>query len=290
MHDRHCDTVWLTTRAFHVIFCVSSFCVRWTAYYGPLWTMIAIATMACISIFLHVRQYSVAAHIKQQTIVMPAPATTTTTTTTARIKSTHEDDSSSSRPRPEIPGDLDPVDEEAESSAVGQIVVDDEEDSDASDLYNLDSLDPYNEDEEEEDMGEEPCEYDHWSASVAAGVSEQSGRPFERRMVVPQTFCKNLQHSRYVYRQSRRLREIAHQCFWYAAAFYINFAALTATRVIQLVDKDKVYYPLVLAAAICVPVQGTYEWKVSFVYQRFVLKFAFTHADLFVTTKDCPIS
>lgn len=224
--------------------------------------MISIATMACISIFLHVRQYGVAAHIKQQTIVMPTPAATTTTT--VRVESTHHDDSSTSRPRPELPGDLDPVNEvEIDSSSDGQIVGDDGEDSDASDLYNLDSQDPFDEDEDEDETGEGHCECDHCTPTAGATaemssafVSERSGRQFERRMVVPQTFCKNLQHSRYVYRQSRRLREIAHQCFWYAAAFYINFAALTATRVIQLVDQDKVYYPLVLAAAICVPVQG----------------------------------
>ena len=256
--------------------------------------MISIATVACISIFLHVRQYGVAAHIKQQTIVMPTPAATTTTT--ARIKSTHHDDSSSSRPRPEIPGDLDPVnDEEIDSNSDGQIVGDDEEDSDenndASELYNLDSLDPYNEDEDEDETGDEHCECDHCTPTAgpaaemsSAFVSERSGRPFERRMVVPQTFCKNLQHSRYVYRQSRRLREIAHQCFWYAAAFYINFAALTATRVIQLVDKDRVYYPLVLAAAICVPVQGMlWERENTFVRQHFASFSKFTHPSFLST-------
>eukprot|EP00977_Amphora_coffeiformis_P029888 scaffold43308_cov176-Amphora_coffeaeformis.AAC.1 len=85
---------------------------------------------------------------------------------------------------------------------------------------------------------------------------ELSTTPTERRIVVPDTFRENLRHSRYVRRQSRRLQEIARQCFWYAMAFYINFAALTCLRILQTMDHDLYSYPLVVIAAMTVPMQG----------------------------------
>ena len=66
---------------------------------------------------------------------------------------------------------------------------------------------------------------------------------------------KQFKRSHSIYRQSRRVKDVADQCFFYAAAFYINWAALTATRLIQTVN-GRVYYPLVLIAAITVPMQG----------------------------------
>ena len=52
-------------------------------------------------------------------------------------------------------------------------------------------------------------------------------------------------------RRSKRVKDIARQCFLYAAAFYVNWAALTATRLIRTLRDGRTYYPLVLAAAIC---------------------------------------
>jgi len=66
---------------------------------------------------------------------------------------------------------------------------------------------------------------------------------------------KSIGRSNSIYHQSRRVKDVADQCFLYAGAFYINWAALTATRLIQTIN-GQVYYPLVLIAAITVPMQG----------------------------------
>lgn len=87
---------------------------------------------------------------------------------------------------------------------------------------------------------------------------------------------------RSIYQKSQRVKAVAHQCFLYAISFYINWAALSVrgkffcrflrqcacvmncvsyhlfpqvTRLIETIN-DKVYYPLILIAAITVPMQG----------------------------------
>ena len=57
-------------------------------------------------------------------------------------------------------------------------------------------------------------------------------------------------------RRSKRVKDVARQCFLYAAAFYINWLALTATRLVQTLYDGRVYYPLVLISAMTVPLQG----------------------------------
>lgn len=103
-------------------------------------------------------------------------------------------------------------------------------------------------DEKQEERPDEEAMHDTPAATSVAST--------ERRVIVPDTFRETLRHSRYVRRQSRRLQEIAHQCFWYAAAFYITFAAVTTLRVLQTIDSHLYSFPLVVAAAITVPMQG----------------------------------
>ncbi|GAX15407.1 hypothetical protein FisN_8Lh297 [Fistulifera solaris] len=55
--------------------------------------------------------------------------------------------------------------------------------------------------------------------------------------------------------RSRYTREVAIQSFLYAGAFYLNWFALTITRLLQQVN-GKVYFPLLLLAALTVPLQG----------------------------------
>jgi hypothetical protein len=52
-----------------------------------------------------------------------------------------------------------------------------------------------------------------------------------------------------------RTKEVAIQCFLYAGAFYLNWFALTLTRLLQAIN-GKTYFPLLLVASIMTPIQG----------------------------------
>ena len=202
---------------------------RLSAYYIPLWVQRFICTICCVSIYLHVRQFGVKAHLQQQQKL------TTAHQSPLPSKPVEEQHQSSAHSLPPPGGERMCIDECEE----GQDGIDDSRDGSDSDPSDFDFHSTGCMSEEEED---DPY--------------EGHGATSERRIVMPASFKENLRHSRYVHRQSRRLRKISRQCFWYAGAFYINYAALTVTRLIQIYDPDKIWYPLVLAAAITVPIQG----------------------------------
>jgi hypothetical protein len=52
-----------------------------------------------------------------------------------------------------------------------------------------------------------------------------------------------------------RTKEVAIQCFLYAGAFYLNWFALTLTRLLQTIN-GKTYFPLLRGASIMTPIQG----------------------------------
>ena len=263
-------TLWCWVGAEHKTF-------RWAAYYGPLWFMIVVATACCISIYWHVRQFAVAAHVQashgnhQLSIPSTAVATTTRRPSSSSLSppERRRRSSSSSNHRFSLSRSAVKHDNEMSSEFNDRVMMnsddddgnnhiiddnnndDDEEGSDYDPhayLEDEEDDDDYDDDEDDDDK------YDNEEGQASAAFSVVS--VVERRIVMPATFARNLRQSRYIYRQSRRMREIAQQCFLYAAAFYINFAALTATRIIQTVDPDKVIYPVLLAAAITVPMQG----------------------------------
>lgn len=53
----------------------------------------------------------------------------------------------------------------------------------------------------------------------------------------------------------RRTKEVARQCLGYAGAFYINWIALSLTRLLQAVN-GQVYFGLLLVAGLTTPMQG----------------------------------
>jgi len=193
---------------------------RWAAYYGPLWCAIAVATACCVAIYLHIRRFTIVAAV-QQSFGMERMR--------YEGKEEHDDD--------------DDEEEEEKGREGGKEMGGDDD--------NGGSLKDRISEKSDEEEGGISNDHDFMHPSNECSIPNS-----ERRIVVPDTFCENLRHSRDVRRQSRRLQEIAHQCFWYAAAFYINFAALTCLRILQTIDHNLLSYPLVVTAAITVPMQG----------------------------------
>eukprot|EP00977_Amphora_coffeiformis_P029067 scaffold38456_cov176-Amphora_coffeaeformis.AAC.3 len=104
------------------------------------------------------------------------------------------------------------------------------------------------------ELAELGCENMKGEATSATLDGNQSS--VDNREMILASFRKQQaqNHTRNSY-HSKRIKDVAHQCFLYAVAFYVNWLALTAQRLIQVANDD-LYYPLVLVAAITVPMQG----------------------------------
>lgn len=215
---------------------------RWAAYYGPLWCMIVVATVCCISIYFHVRRYALRAHIRVQESRQHDSSSRTTSHASLGMNHMQRSfrQSLTMKQRLELHNqqnsmEMDALDEDNERGRWDE----EHQDRSGSIKHATDSDDGCNNNESEDD--------DPYSSAASTA---------ERRIEVTRKFQEHLQQSRLINRQSRRLREVARQCFWYAAAFYVNFAALSALRLMQTVEPGRVSYPLVLLAAMTVPIQG----------------------------------
>lgn len=245
--------LWCWVGAEHKLF-------RWTAYYGPLWCMIVVATACCLSIYWHVRQFAVTAHVQQQRKLA------------ATMEATIERSGQFGTTR----ATADPAEEERIRRRDNGEVEDDDEYEVSQEFLSSCEM----------NVDQRPRRLSHQSTNHHERDNEDtmasSSAAQVRRIVMPATFAKNLRHSRAIHRQSQRMREIAHQCFWYAAAFYVNFAALTCIRLLQTIDPNRpLPFFLVLAAAITVPMQGLPNF---IIYLRPRLKKRLTH----VFRRYCP--
>ena len=145
---------------------------RWTAYYGPLWCMIAIATACCIAIYQHVRQFAIKESVRLST------------------------------------GTTLPVADPADNSRINH--------RRSSRQLEIIHSQQFQQQLSHELSAELSLDSDKGEDCTGHTTPQQQGGE-HRRMVVPATFAVQLQRNRDIHRQERRLREIAHQCFWYAA-------------------------------------------------------------------------
>jgi hypothetical protein len=204
---------------------------RWTAFYGPLWVMILIVTINSLLVFDHVRKTEIAAQ---------------------RYRF---EDVSSQFPSSYIMNPPDEVPQRRNSRL-------------------------------------------SWSSIGSGGIWKQAGDVSGQQPQAPdpqaqRSYGKRKLRKR-ILRRSRRTREVANQSFMYAGAFYFNWAALTvrtnaiccqtfipslghlsdthllanaqliskATRIIQQVN-GRIYFPILVIAAIAVPLQGEQHWVVN---------------------------
>ena len=116
----------------------------------------------------------------------------------------------------------------------------------------------YQEQEEEEEVMGQPSAINDVTVSnddqnvdtrrTVADLDQQNGQ---------ETVQREMQQRRHSYTvHHRRVKQVAQQCFLYAAAFYINWTSLTAVRLIQAFGGETVPYSLMLISAITVPIQG----------------------------------
>jgi hypothetical protein len=209
---------------------------RWTAFYGPLWAMIFIVTINSLLVFDHVRKIEIAAQRH-------------------RFQDASSQFSSSVRTDP---SDEAPSRRNSRFSIVSRSSI-------AGTLLGSGG---------------------RRQSSLRGDMSEQ--KPQAPDPQAQRSYGTRIKLRQRIYRRSRRTREVANQSFMYAGAFYFNWAALTvrtnaicccqtfipffghlsathllanaqlitkATRIIQQVN-GRIYFPILVIAAIAVPLQG----------------------------------
>jgi hypothetical protein len=209
---------------------------RWTAFYGPLWAMILIVTINSLLVFDHVRKIEIAAQRH-------------------RFQDASSQFSSSVRTDP---SDEAPSRRNSRFSIVSRSSI-------AGTLLGSGG---------------------RRQSSLRGDMSEQ--KPQAPDPQAQRSYGTKIKLRQRIYRRSRRTREVANQSFMYAGAFYFNWAALTvrtnticccqtfipffghlsathllanaqlitkATRIIQQVN-GRIYFPILVIAAIAVPLQG----------------------------------
>ena len=238
--------LWCWVSADHQVF-------RWAAYYVPLWTNIFIVTAACAAIYQHVRV------LEQQEIITRNNNAVATTSRTVMDDTIHTNINNHSNHRPLGNNNNNAEQEqgeEEEDQALGQpSAINDVSDEDqARGMANHSNP-------QQQQTSDNDRETARTQSPPAASSSSHASQPSQTPY--------------YTMRHNKRVKQVAQQCFLYAAAFYVNWTSLTAVRLIQAFgDASTVPYSLILISAITVPMQGLPNFLV---YLRPKLQKAYRH-------------
>ena len=174
---------------------------RWAFFYGPLWVMIFIVTLNCIFIFMHVRRVEKTSEIYRFREANRFDNMHSSLVSGVNERSARENDYQASREL-SLPLDNPPVGKENSQDFEVTTV-----------------------------PAEMAVENDRVATSILSSTEESSvgdGLKHERQKRLEQQRRSSRRKSTVTSR--RRSGEVASQCFLYAAAFYLNWTALTVSR------------------------------------------------------------